>query len=403
MLHVKTPEEVLELIDHSFVPISQTETLFYLNAVGRILAEDICASEYVPDFDRSTVDGYAVNARDTFGCSDSIPALLEQVGQVLMGESPSFALCPDTCAEVPTGGAIPEGADACVMVEYTENYGDGTIGILKPAAPGENLIFRGDDVVPGQMVLSSGSRITPQAIGSLSAMGISSVTVCRQPKVGIISTGDELVPVSETPGPGQIRDINSALLSACITEAGGIPVCYGIVKDEIHSLRSTLSSAVSECDMVLISGGSSVGAKDATCKVIAEQGRLLLHGIAMKPGKPTILGSVRERPVFGLPGHPAAAFFVTKLFVLPTLYRLCGRRATEHSVSATLTESISANHGRAQYISVTLEKREDGCYAKPVRSKSGLISTLSSTDGYICIPRDCEGFSAGTAVSVILY
>lgn len=403
MLDVKTPEEALELIFNEFSPVSGSETVSLENALGRTLAADLTASEYVPDFDRSTVDGYAVRARDTFGCSDSMPALLNLAGHVHMGEPAGFQILPDTCADVPTGGALPEGADAMVMVEYTEDYGDGTIGILKSAAPGSNLIFRGDDVCPGQTILTAGSRITPQAIGAMAAMGITRISVTPRLKAGIISTGDELVPADQAPGPGQIRDVNSSLLAACMQEAGTVPVSYGMIRDDAGLLAETLEKAISECDLVLISGGSSVGAKDATCQVIRQHGRILFHGIAMKPGKPTILGTAQGKPVFGLPGHPAAAFFVTKRFVLPVLWQLTGQKPAVFPLRAVLDEPVSANHGRAQFLSVCLKNIDGVCHARPIRSKSGLISSLSASEGYFCISRDCEGLPAGTEIDVYLY
>ena len=403
MLKVLTPDEVIDLVDKEFSVQSRTEILPLDRAFGRILAEDVLSEEYVPDFDRSTVDGYAVHAADTFGCSDSIPALLSLSGKVLMGENADFTLGNDCCAEVPTGGVLPNGADAMVMVEYIEDYGDGTIGILKPVAPGANLIYRGDDIFPGKKVLSAGQVLTPQAVGALAAMGRSEIKVRLPLRVGIISTGDELIDITETPKPGQIRDINTSLLAACIRQLGADPVSYGRVKDDPGLLAEAVNRAISQCDAVLISGGSSVGTKDVTCDIIEKYGEILFHGIAMKPGKPTILGKAGNRPVFGLPGHPAAAFFVTKLFVTHTLNRLMGIEKTFFPVQAVLSESVSANHGRAQYMGVHLTWKDGQIYASPIRSKSGLISTLSASDGYFGIDRDCEGLSAGSKIQVYMY
>ena len=321
MLQVKTPEEVLALIQKEFKPLGKTEQVPYTGALGRVLAEDIAAAEYVPDFDRSTVDGYACRASDTFGCSDAIPAILEIKGEVLMGQGADFTLPRDACAYVPTGGAIPKGADCAVMIEYTEDYGDGTVGILKPGAPGMNLIFRGDDVYPGKVILKAGRVLTPQDIGALAAVGRTQVSVARRPRVGVISTGDELVPPSETPGSGQVRDVNTPLLTAMLRDFGAEPVQYGIVADDEALLRRMVRQAASECDAVILSGGSSVGIKDAACRIIEEMGELLQHGIAVKPGKPTILGRAGNKPLIGLPGHPVAACFVAQLFVLPLLGR----------------------------------------------------------------------------------
>ena len=403
MLTVKTPEEVEKLLQDEFRMTTGPEAVPLSEALGRVLFEAVSASEYVPGFDRSTVDGYAVRSSDTFGCSDSIPAILELKGQVLMGEEASLEVTPGSCVYVPTGGEIPEGADAMVMIEFSEDYGDGTIGILKAAAPGMGIIFKGDDVYPGKMVLPEGRKLIPQDIGALAAMGVTEVRVSRKPVVGILSTGDELVPVSETPKGGQIRNVNSDLLSALCVSAGAKAVSYGIIKDEEALLDAALEKALSECDLVLISGGSSVGIKDNTYKVISKQGEVLMHGIAMKPGKPTILGNVDGKPVFGLPGHPVAACFVSQLFVLPVITGMQKREMKIREIPAVLTEAISANDGRAQYVGVRLQEKEGVLYAEPVRTKSGLITSLASTDGFFCIPRDSEGMSAGTVIKVRLY
>ena len=402
MLSVKTPEEVLALIEEEFAPLpGRGETVPLSAAIGRVLAEDVTAGEYVPAFDRSTVDGYAVRARDTFGCSDSIPAILSQTGQVLMGQGADKPLEPDCCIAVPTGGAVPEGADSVVMIEYTEDYGDGSIGIAKAAAPGQNMIFKGDDVYPGKPVLEQGRLLTDRDIGALAAIGCVQVPVVKKPRVGILSTGDELVPPEQQPGPGQIRDVNGPMLQALFAAAGAEVDYYGILKDEEKQLKAAVKSAENTCDLVVISGGSSVGVKDATCRIIESLGTLLLHGIAMKPGKPTILGKCGGKPIVGLPGHPVAAYFVTKLFVLPLLSRLMGQKVQTFTVTARLSESLSANHGRAQYQCVKLRRTGDFLTAYPIRSKSGLITTLAGADGFFCIGRDCEGLPEGAEIQVI--
>ena len=400
MLHVKTPEEVLALIDQEFAPLGAAETVSLTAAMGRVLAEDIAATEYVPDFDRSTVDGYAVRARDTFGCTDAIPAILPLQGEVLMGEGAEFALIPEECVAVPTGGAVPKGADSVVMVEYTEDYGDGTIGISKSAAPGQNMIFRGDDVFPGKVVLEQGRVLSSQDIGALAAIGRVQVPVAKNLKIGVISTGDELVPPEQTPGPGQVRDVNSPMLEAMLTAFGAEVINYGIVIDDETLLSEKVHKAVAECDAVLLSGGSSVGVKDAACRIIESMGKLLMHGIAIKPGKPTILGKAGSKPLVGLPGHPVAAYFITKIFILPLLCRLTGRKQESYTTTARVTESISANHGRAQVHCCRLESRDGALWASPIRGKSGLITTLAGADGYFVIDRDCEGLPQGAEIQV---
>ena len=401
MLHVKTPEEVLALIETEFAPVAGTEQVSLSCAMGRVLAEDIAATEYVPDFDRSTVDGYAVRARDTFGCSDAIPAILPLQGEVLMGEGAEFDLNMEECVAVPTGGAVPRGADSVVMIEYTEDYG-GEIGISKPAAPGQNMIFRGDDVYPGKVILQKGRVLSSQDIGALAAIGRVQVPVVKKLTVGVLSTGDELVPPEAVPGPGQVRDVNGPMLEAMLSAFGVNVVHYGIVIDDEAKLTAMVQKAAAECDAVLMSGGSSVGVKDAACRIIESMGVLLLHGIAIKPGKPTIIGKAGCKPLVGLPGHPVAAYFVTKLFILPLLGRLMGRVQPAYTTTALVTESISANHGRAQYHCCRLERRDGVLYAYPIRGKSGLITTLAGADGYFCIDRDCEGLPQGAQVQVTI-
>ncbi|MBQ6465368.1 MAG: molybdopterin molybdotransferase MoeA [Oscillospiraceae bacterium] len=400
MLEVKTPEEVLRLIETEFRTLERTENVRLEEALGRVLAEDIRAAEYVPDFDRSAVDGYALRAKDTFGCSDAVPAILKLVGEVKMGESAEIQVPEDACVYVPTGGAIPPGCDCAVMIEYTEDYGDGTVGILKPGAPGMNLIFRGDDVFPGKTILKAGRVLAPQDIGALAAVGITEAPVRPRLRVGVISTGDELIPADQAPGSGQMRDVNSPMLAALLADFGAEPVQYGIVADDEALLREKAAAALQSCDAVILSGGSSAGVKDAASRIISDLGELLLHGIAVKPGKPTILGRAGNKPLIGLPGHPAAAFFVAKLFALPLLARLEGREERSYPVRARLGESLGANHGRMQINACRLATENGELAAAPIRSKSGLIAQLAGADGYLMIGRDCEGLPEGAEVDV---
>ncbi len=400
MLEVKTPEEVLRLIETEFRPLERTENVPLAEALGRVLAEDIRAGEYVPDFDRSTVDGYACRAADTFGCSDAIPAILRLAGEVNMGEGAEISVPRDACVYVPTGGAIPSGCDCAVMLEYVEDYGDGTVGILKPAAPGMNLIFRGDDAFPGKRILEAGRALAPQDIGALAAIGKTEVPVRPRLRVGVISTGDELVPVDRKPGPGQVRNVNSPMLAAWLRDYGAEPVDFGVVADKETLLRDKTAEALISCDTVILSGGSSAGAKDAACRIIEDLGELLLHGIAVKPGKPTILGKAGNKALIGLPGHPVAAFTMARLFVLPLLARLEGRSIRSFPLRARLSESLSANHGRMQVSACRLAEADGTLTAEPIHAKSGLITQLAGADGYLVIDRDCEGLPKGAAVDV---
>lgn len=405
MLNVKTPDEALEIIRTAFAPLDRPpETVPLASALGRVLALDVTADEWVPDFHRSTVDGYAVRASDTFGCSDALPAQLILSGEVRMGAGAGLSLAPGHCAAVPTGGEVPQGADAVQMLELCENYGDGTIGILKSVAPGHNMIFRGDDVKPGDRVLPAGRRLEPQDIGALAALGVVSVPVVPRLRVGVISTGDELVPPECIPAAGQVRDVNGPLVCALLEQAGALPRFYGIIPDQEDRLTRTVERALESCDGVILSGGSSVGEKDAAYRIMSALGEVLFHGIAMKPGKPTLLGRTASgKAMVGLPGHPVAALFTTQIFVRALLARLEGRTLRQRQVTARLTEEVSANHGRAQYNGAILRQGPEGLEALPIRGKSGLITALAGADGYFCIPRDCEGFPAGARIPVYLF
>jgi len=401
MLNVITSDEVLQIINSRFAKQEfQSESIATTESLGRVLNQDIISNEDVPGFNRSTVDGYAVYASDTFGCSESIPAVLTLQGEVLMGESAEQKLDKGSCIIVSTGGELPEGADTVVMVEDTEDYGNNMIGIQKPSAPGNNVIFKGDDVSAGDKVLSAGTILTPHDIGILSALGHSEVNVRRKPVVGIISTGDELVASPCTPKSGQVRDVNMPMLQAAVRKFGAEAKDYGLIHDDKTAIRAAVKKACESCDIVLISGGSSAGARDMTAQIIESDGEILFHGIAMKPGKPTILGIIADTPVFGLPGHPVAAYFVTELFVRPLIMRLMGAECSRYTTIARIGETLSSNHGREEYIAVKLD---ENWIAHPIRGKSGLIASLANVDGYICIARDCEGLAENSVVKVIYF
>lgn len=406
MLTVKTSAEATAIIFDTFGKIKMpTEKVDILSSVGRVLSKDIISKENVPDFNRSTVDGYAVLAESTFGCSESIPAILDFKGQVLMGESPTMTVGKGECVYVPTGGELPEGANAMVMIEYAEDYGDGTIGMCKPSAPGQHVAFRGDDVKVGDALLTSGTKLEPRHIGVLAALGVSEVSVFKKPSVAVISTGDELVDVTESPKGAQVRDINSYTISTALMELGCDVKKIGIVVDDLPLLESKIADAVSTCDMVIVSGGSSVGVKDATFKVYDKLGEVLFHGIAIKPGKPTILANISGKPCFGLPGHPLAAYYIFHLFVSPLVSSMAGitKDKVSDTKNATLSLSVPCNHGREECVGIKLVEKDDKTVAEPVYAKSGLISNLSESDGFIRIPRDCEGLSQGQEVEVELF
>ena len=405
-------------------------------ALGKVLARDIVSEEGVPPFDRSTMDGFAVRAADTFGCSEALPAILTLVGEVEMGVAPDAACSPGTCMRILTGGQVPQGADAVVMLEQCEEYGDGTVGIMRAVAPGDNMVFKNDDVKPGEPVLRAGAGIAPHHIGSLASMGITKCEVLDDVSVAVISTGDEIVDEFRKPVGAQMRDVNAPMLAAAVRACGARPVRYPIVPDEYDALLSAVRRALEECDMVLVSGGSSAGRRDNTARVLSELGELLYHGVAIKPGKPTMCAAVQEKPAFGLPGHPVAAYFMFLEVVRPLLARMCGAGDAGGRVRrATLREGIPSNHGRAEFVAVRFEGEpdsashlkggqgaashfkgasgkasrgafdEDGreAFVSPVRSKSGLISSLAAADGYIVIGRNTEGVPAGQRVDVRLF
>ncbi|MDP2797264.1 MAG: molybdopterin molybdotransferase MoeA [Methanoregula sp.] len=381
-------------------PGLMTETVPVESVAGRILAADVTADTDIPGFDRSVVDGYAVRAADTAGAGEAIPALLHCAGRISMGrQDAKFAVRPCTCAYIPTGGVLPAGADAVVMVEYTEEAAD-TVLVKKAVSHSENVLLRDEDFKQGETVFSSGRRISPQDAGVLAACGCAAVTVAKKPVVGVISTGNELVPVTAVPGPGQVRDANASMLAAYLTEYGCIPRVYGIIADEREAFEAILARAVPECDVVLLSGGSSKDDRDMTAAVIATMGTVLVHGIAIAPGKPTIIGCIAEKPVFGLPGHPASAFVVLIAIVRPLLDRMLGiPRPIQRTAEATLAINIPSQRGREEYVRVRVENG----VATPLFGKSGLLNTLIRSDGLICIPAGSEGLEQGSVVEVILW
>ena len=402
MLEVVTMQQASEAIDSAFGHLRTSAREVGLDAAcGLVLARDIVAPEGIPPFDRSTVDGYALHASDTFGCSEALPALLHRAGSILMGEPATQPCDPGTCWAIPTGGEVPAGADAVVMVEHTEDFGDGTIGILSSVAPGTNLIYRHDDVAPGHTLCHAGQALAAHHVGALASLGITRVQALAPVRVGILSTGDEIVPADATPQGAQMRDVNGPLLASAVRACGGEGVHLGIVPDEADALEAAVAEACSTCDVVLVSGGSSVGQRDATSTVFGKLGTILLHGIAMKPGKPTLVTRLGDTPAFGLPGHPLAAYFVFLEFVRPLLLAMQG--IAEGGVptrAASLTQAVPSNHGRAECVAVHVEEGPEGLRATPVRSKSGLMSLLSQASGYIVVPRDTEGLAIGTPVQV---
>jgi molybdopterin molybdotransferase len=443
------PDEAREKL-LSYLPVPEpassletvSEPIEVASSLGRVTAEDIRAPHPLPDFRRSTVDGFAVRAKDTYGASDSLPAYLTLTGEVAMGDAPRSGLEPGKCMTIHTGGMLPEGADAVVMLEYTQMVNQTVhreterknsvtsaspvveIEVFKAVAEGENVIAIGEDVAQGQVVLPKGSRMRPAEIGGLMALGITKLRVSKKLRVGLISSGDEVIPPGESPRPGQVRDINSYTLGALVASYGGEPVLYGIVGDRFEALKDAAAKALSECDVVVITAGSSASTRDMTADVIDALGKpgVLVHGINTRPGKPTILGVCDGKAVIGLPGNPVSALVNGYLFVVPVIEKLLGvNPRPKATVQARLTVNLPSQAGREDWWPVRLttentestEKKEKKdsvnsvlsvvkYRADPIFGKSNLIFSLAAADGLLRIPPDATGLSAGEVVEVVL-
>jgi molybdopterin molybdotransferase len=376
---------------------------------GRVLSEQISSPEDLPAFSRSTVDGFAVNSSDTFGATEGMPGYLTVSREILMGERPDFTLTRGRAAKIATGGMLPGGADAVVMLEHVQYADKDLIEVLRPAAPGENVISAGEDIRKDELILSRGTMLRPQDVAALAGAGITSVAVYEKPRVSIISTGDEIIPAGSPAEAGKVREMNAYTLSGLILAQGGIPLRKGIVRDVYEEIRDALGEALRDSDMVLISGGSSVGTKDMTAEIIGSFGPpgVLFHGVALKPGKPTIGAIVGGVPVFGLPGHPAAVAVCFEVFILDVLRVLTGREGTGSSarrtVSALLAKNVSSDGGREEHVRVSLKEEGGELWAVPVLGKSGLIRTLVKAEGTIVIPSHVRGIEKGERVNVLLF
>jgi molybdopterin molybdotransferase len=380
------------------------------NAYGMVLSRDAISPEDLPGFSRSTVDGFAVNSSDTFGATETLPSYLSVTAEISMGEEPDYTIEKGTAAKIATGGMLPEGTDAVVMLEHTQQVDEKMIEVLKPVAPGENVIQAGEDARRGDHVLKAGHRLRPQDIGALAGIGITDIWAYEKPRVSIISTGDEIVPAHQPLKPGQVRDINSYTLSGLISLAGGIPIRKGIFSDTYDVLRDIVAQSLGDSDMILITGGSSVGTKDMTAQVINDLGKpgVLFHGVSLKPGKPTMGGMINSFPIFGLPGHPVAVKVSFEIFVKPVLEELSGLcrdrfENDKNTVSAKIAKNISSSPGRQEHIAVALEERNGELWAVPILGKSGLITTLTRADGTVVIPLRKLGVQEGESVKVRLF
>ncbi|MGH8008659.1 MAG: molybdopterin molybdotransferase MoeA [Candidatus Binatia bacterium] len=394
----------------TFAPQTSIETVPVLESCGRVLAQALISPVDLPHFHRTNMDGYAVQAQDTFGASPSLPTYLKLVGTVEMGKEVKRTLKKGETMRIATGGMLPPGADSMVIVEYTEEMGDGTIEVHRSVSPWENILRIGEDIKKKMPIFSPGRRLRAHDLGALTGVGMTAVPVHRRPTVALISTGDEVVAPDQTPKPGQIRNVNQYSLRAMIAEAGGEPFDLGVVKDDRLAFQKAMAQALKAADVVMISGGSSVGTKDMTVDVICAfpRSEVFFHGISIAPGKPTIFAKAAGKPVMGLPGHPVSALVVFALFGVPLIRMIGGESAITafaplRTARAELAQNVASAPGREDYVRVILESQNGTLLARPLPGKSGAIFSLVKADGMVCIRHDEEGREAGEEVEVILF
>jgi molybdopterin molybdotransferase len=404
MATLTSAAEARQIFDAQFSVQDRMERVATTDALGRVLADEIRSPEELPPFARSLMDGYAVRAADTVGATREAPRRLRVVDEILMGAAAVRPVGAGEAARIPTGGMLPEGADAVVIVEETAEE-EGGVSVFRAVRPEQHVIERGGDVREGEALLRPGHRLRPQDIGALMGLGITTVLVFALPRVGLISTGDEIVPAGATPAFGQIRDMNSHALAAFVARLGAIPVHYGIVRDEMELLVATARSAYAECDAVILNGGSSVGAKDLTAPVIAQLGApgVLVHGIHIRPGKPTVLAVCDGKPVFGLPGQPVSVLNTFELFVAPVLRKMLHVPDTTRLLSARMALDLPSADGREDHVRVMLESRDGEYWATPIAGVSAMISTMVRADGITVIPANTPGLTRGQMVEVRLF
>ncbi len=403
---VKTVEETLAHIEELVRAVKETEVVPLEEAFHRVLAEEVVATESVPSFPRSTVDGYAVKAKETYGSSETMPGFLNVAGSVQMGEAATTPLQSGEAIYIPTGGMLPPQSDSVIMIEHCEDL-NGLLNTYKQVAPGENIIQIGEDVRVGEVLIEKGTKLRPQELGAIAAVGKTHVTVFKQLTIGYLSSGDEIVPYkTENLEIGQVRDVNALTITSLVHEWGGKAIYAGIVTDDYTEYQKRAKELFDQVDCLVLSGGSSVGAKDYTTKVIESLGEpgVFIHGVSIKPGKPTILAMAGEKPVIGLPGHPASAMIIFSLFGEKIVRKLSGETSRNKldRVGVRLTKNIHSAMGRTDYIRVKLVEKEGEWWAEPIIGKSGLISTLVQSDAMVEIDAENEGASQGDLVSAIL-
>jgi molybdopterin molybdotransferase len=407
-LRVITADQLVQLLGR-FARLS-SQRIALDDSLDRILSEDIVAGEDLPEGARSTVDGFAVRAEDTFGASNAIPAFLDIAAAIPMGTMPDFEIRPGQAAQIPTGGFLPRGADAVVMVEYTNQAGPQSIEVTKPVTLRTNVLEKGEDAKAGQSLLPAGRRLRSQELGFLAALGFTHINVYRKPRVAIISSGDEVVPIDGSPKPGQIRDANGHAVSGLVRTCGAEPVSLVIVPDNAGMLTEAVQSGLAQSDVVVLSGGSSIGTRDLMVDVVSALpgAEIQAHGIAIRPGKPTLLANQMGKPIIGLPGHPVSALMVAQIFMAPFLQYLQGGKMEKgppgHRIQSTLTTSVHSTIGLEEYVRVRIEEKAEGGFtASPVFGKSGMLSTMVNANGVIVIPMNAEGISKGAAVQAVQF
>ena len=407
--NVLPPAQALQvLLDRLYHPLPLVrDEVSVEDALGRVTAAPLYATEHLPAFPRSAMDGYSLRAADTFGASEGLPAYFTVTGEVPMGRPPGLAVTVGEAAVAYTGGMLAEGADAVVMMENTQVVDADTIEVLRPVAPGENVVNPGEDVKQGEPILPPGHYLRAQDLGGLTAMGITRISVARRPTVAILSMGDEVVPPDAVPKPGQIRDVNTYTISSLVMQAGGVPIPLGIARDDYSEQMEAAQRGLESADVLLFSAGSSVSSRDLTADIINGLGPpgVLVHGLAVRPGKPTIVGMAGGKPAIGLPGNPVSAMVVFDLLVRPALYHLsgCAHPPVQPAVTACLAQDIASATGREDYVPVRLSDDDGRRVAEPVFGKSNLIYTLIRSDGLVQVPLDRGGLYAGENVAVRLY
>ena len=405
--NVRSPSQAFDDLRPHISALTEGETISTMSCLGRVIADEVRSPEDLPSFPKSSMDGFSVRARDTFGASESLPAMLEVVADIPTGSESNVELNVGESAIAYTGGMLADNADAVVMIERTQPADDTSIEVLRPVAPGENVVHEGEDVRAGDLLFGPGHTVRPQDIGGLLALGITEVPVLRRPRVAIVSTGDELIPPHVNPPPGKIRDINTYTIAARVAQCGAEPVIIGLAPDEYEPQLEAARAGLDSADVLVFSAGSSLSTRDMTADVFNQLGDpgVLLHGISIKPGKPTIVAVADGKPLFGLPGNPVSALVVFDLLVAPTIRLLSGATSppTTNTATAILTADIPSESGREDYVPVTLSKSDGQARATPVFGKSNLIYTLVNSHGLIQVPADSGGLYAGERVSVNLY